>query len=155
MMIDGIDEDTVLEAFREGRLPVRQPDRQWGGSGSGAHCSICGRGIAKSTLEYELEFDGDDHAAGRHHVHIGCFTAWERLVLSRALPAVVRAPKVGTLLEPLHLSTDDRQVNIPSREHAASNRSWLERLECESARNARGPALPGRQRGPAGGGGMG
>lgn len=151
MMLE-MDNEVVLEAVEKRRLPLRQPDRQWGGNGAGTHCSICGQLIQTDALEYELEFDGDDPAAGRHHVHVPCFTAWERLVLSQPLPMVARAPKNVFRPEPLRLSAGDGKDNISSGEYAASTES---RLDCASARDARGIALPGRQRGPSSGGGMG
>lgn len=154
MKLDGTDEDTVLEAFRDGRLPLRQPDRQWGGNGSGAHCSICGELIGTSALEFELEFDGDDDAAGRHHVHVRCFTEWERLVLSPAVSNIPHARKAGSVAEPLRLSARDGQINISARDYAASTQS-ADRVESGSDRDARGLALSGRQRGPSGRGTMG
>ena len=70
----------VEAALREGRLPARKADRMFGGTGIGATCSICRCPIPQSIIEYEMEFAGDDR---KFHVHIDCYTAWERRVLAR------------------------------------------------------------------------
>jgi hypothetical protein len=97
------------KAMQTGKVPNRQPDRSWGGYGSGAECSICDVKINDDGLEMELEFDGGGNGRPRKfHVHVECFTAWdlERLALGeRALPA--RDPEPGTM--------DDGAPGLPVR----------------------------------------
>ena len=66
------------------KLPNRGADRMWGGPGVGVECSVCGIPVNRDELEFELEFAqaDTDSAIERHHVHIGCFAAWEREYLS-------------------------------------------------------------------------
>jgi len=58
-------------------LPLRRPDRMWGGRGDGAPCAICHSPVRADELEFELEYLSADGLAN-HHVHVPCFTAWER-----------------------------------------------------------------------------
>jgi hypothetical protein len=77
------DESTLREkarkAIQAGRLPIRLPERVWGGPGVGACCTICGQSAGPDEVEFELEFTGheDDGGLGNHHVHVQCFAAWE------------------------------------------------------------------------------
>ena len=65
-------------ALAEARLPLKRPDRIWGGHGQGSECIICQRRIPKEEAELEIEFDPDTHAeAARHYIHMRCFAAWE------------------------------------------------------------------------------
>jgi len=60
-----------------GKLPSRNADRTWGGPGEGLECSICERPVAKSEMEFEIQFDGTSPSVDKYHVHIRCFAAWE------------------------------------------------------------------------------
>lgn len=67
-------------AIRSGRIPLRYPDRVWGGPGAGEPCAICERPILKDQLELEIQFARADGAMPRldkFHFHIRCFSAWE------------------------------------------------------------------------------
>ena len=71
--------EQALGAIRDGRIPVRQPDRTWGGPGVGAACSVCSLPIGKDQLEFEIQFihHGRDPGLDKYHVHVRCFAAWE------------------------------------------------------------------------------
>lgn len=59
-----------------GTLPARQPPRVWGGPGNGGDaCGGCGRQIAKTQLEIELDAEGRVY-----HAHVQCFLLWSRLL---------------------------------------------------------------------------
>ena len=66
-------------ALRTGKLPVRPPDRTWGGPGVGATCSVCGTPVSPEEMEFEIQFARNDGAPGldKFHLHIRCFAAWE------------------------------------------------------------------------------
>jgi hypothetical protein len=78
------DECTLSEKADEGtgapKLPTRRPDRMWGGPGLGADCAICRAPVKREEIEFELEFarDSDDPGQDTFHVHVRCFTIWER-----------------------------------------------------------------------------
>jgi hypothetical protein len=77
-------DDTVREAIDSRRMPLYSPAQLWGGPGSGAACSICEAPIEAHSLEYELVFRGDKpETTITHHVHVACYTAWERAVDAR------------------------------------------------------------------------
>ena len=65
--------------IQNGKLPVRPPDRTWGGPGIGAQCAVCEQPISTAELEFEIQFARDRSRPGldKHHVHIRCFAAWE------------------------------------------------------------------------------
>jgi hypothetical protein len=72
--------EKAREAIRTGKLPIRPPDRTWGGPGVGAPCTICGLPVTKDQLEFEIEFtrrDTIDRGLDKFHVHVRCFAAWE------------------------------------------------------------------------------
>jgi hypothetical protein len=79
-----VDEATLRETARAivqaGTLPNRRPDRTWAGYGVGAACTICSTPVTHDELEFEIEFapNGDNAGENTHHVHVRCFTAWER-----------------------------------------------------------------------------
>ena len=66
-------------AVESGKLPVRRPDRTWGGPGVGATCAVCDEPVTNSQSEFEIQFvrDGDNPGLDRFHLHIRCFAAWE------------------------------------------------------------------------------
>jgi hypothetical protein len=65
------------QLVRSGKLPICRPDRVWGGRGEGVKCSICDIAVTEAEIEFELEFFRAPTVV-RHHVHLDCFTAWER-----------------------------------------------------------------------------
>jgi len=77
-------------ALNEGRLPARQPDRTYGGHGTGAGCALCGLKTAKEEAELEIEFDrgGTIRGMDRYYLHPHCFAAWEfeRTKIAAATP---------------------------------------------------------------------
>ncbi len=64
------------EVIGAGELPVRPPDRTWGGPGVGAPCAICDVPVTASEMEFEIQF-ALEGALDKYHVHIRCFAAWE------------------------------------------------------------------------------
>jgi hypothetical protein len=69
--------EKVREALRTGKLPLRRPDRVWGGRGGGGVCSICHAPLKPDAVEFELEFIWASEVS-THHLHVDCFTEWER-----------------------------------------------------------------------------
>ena len=66
-------------ALRAEILPRVQPDRSWGGNGSGELCPVCGRSVDPEELELELEFAATEigNDTREFHLHVPCFKAWE------------------------------------------------------------------------------
>ena len=65
-------------AMEAGGMPARRPDSIWGGPGAGASCSVCRVPVNNDEVELEVEFHRDDGlGVDKHHVHVGCFAAWE------------------------------------------------------------------------------
>jgi hypothetical protein len=76
---NGMRRDRVRDAIRTGKLPDRSPERTWGGQGSGTCCAICDEWLRPDEVEFELEFaTGSNGGVENHHVHVCCFSAWER-----------------------------------------------------------------------------
>jgi hypothetical protein len=71
--------DKAREAIRSGKLPVKKPDRTFGGPSSGAVCAVCGDAIPRQQSELEIEFNRHGVMPGlaRYHFHPRCFAAWE------------------------------------------------------------------------------
>jgi hypothetical protein len=66
------------EGIRAGRLPAREPQRMWGGPGSGAVCSLCGQPVRQEEVEFELQFMADGPSTEEtYHLHARCLTAWK------------------------------------------------------------------------------
>jgi hypothetical protein len=67
------------EVLWVGKMPRRDPDRTWGGTGVGMHCTVCREPVTPDEVEYELQFSHDGAAPGldRFHLHLRCFSAWE------------------------------------------------------------------------------
>jgi hypothetical protein len=67
----------VRELLRRGRLPSRRADRMWGGPGADLACAVCQVRIARTELEFELEFAGaPGNGPSVYHVHRDCFAVW-------------------------------------------------------------------------------
>jgi hypothetical protein len=64
------------DVIRSSRLPLRKPDRMFGGPGSGALCPVCGELATKKELELEIEFNRHS-VVDRFHLHPRCYAAWE------------------------------------------------------------------------------
>jgi hypothetical protein len=67
-------------AIRDGKLPSRSPDHTFlGGPGGGAECPVCGLPVRADETEFEIQFAHNVSNSGldKHHMHIGCFAAWE------------------------------------------------------------------------------
>jgi hypothetical protein len=101
MSNNGMLRDRGREAIRtgKGKLPDRAPIRTWGGQGSGTSCAICGERLRPDEVEFELEFAADSNGRGGEncHVHVCCFSAWERqrLELKRTTMAVTGLSGAG------------------------------------------------------------
>ncbi len=76
----GLFRDRAPETIRTGTLPDLSPERTWGGPGSGTSCAICGARLKPEEPEFELEFasTGNGTVGQGYHVHVFCFSAWER-----------------------------------------------------------------------------
>jgi hypothetical protein len=78
-----MDENTVRQKARDaiaaGKLPIRRPERMWGGPGTGAACAICAQPLKPDQMGFELEFSRHTGApaAVNYHTHVQCFAAWE------------------------------------------------------------------------------
>jgi hypothetical protein len=64
------------QAIRSGRLPMRDPDRMWGGDCGGESCAICAAPIEGTAAGFELEFRRDNGVADCCHLHLPCYAAW-------------------------------------------------------------------------------
>lgn len=77
--------DHARTAIQAGTLPNRDPDRMWGGRGSGAACAICRVPVQRDEMELEVDFEPDLELEQNadtpdpvtHHLHVRCFAAWE------------------------------------------------------------------------------
>jgi hypothetical protein len=68
--------ELAREAIRAGRVPMREPDRMWGGDGGGAPCSVCAAPVEGTASGFELEFKQKSGDAQCHHLHVPCYAAW-------------------------------------------------------------------------------
>jgi hypothetical protein len=79
--------ERVRERLQEEKLPLREPDRIWGGPGVNAPCAVCERPVVHGEMEFEVQF-ARDGAVDRHfdvyHVHVRCFAVWELVRKERA-----------------------------------------------------------------------
>jgi hypothetical protein len=100
------------QAVHEGRMPVRQPDRMWGGPGSGEPCSICGAVMTPQDIGLEVQFRADESGISTftHHLHARCLAAWEEEVHAR------RAAKNDDALTRLHAHGGDGTIADRERE---------------------------------------
>jgi hypothetical protein len=73
-------EKNAREAIQARALPNPPPTSMWGGPGCGASCAVCGEPLKRDEIEYELVFADNPDGGGlrTYHVHVKCFTAWER-----------------------------------------------------------------------------
>jgi hypothetical protein len=71
--------ESARAAIQAGKLPNRNPDRIWGGRGTGAVCAICRAPVKGDEMEFEIEFyqNGETSSPVAHRVHVRCFAAWE------------------------------------------------------------------------------
>jgi hypothetical protein len=71
--------EKARRTVENGKLPARSPDRTWGGPGVGAECAVCEKPVAKTELEFEIQFarDGGSPGLDKYHLHVRCFAAWE------------------------------------------------------------------------------
>jgi len=61
-----------------GILPLRPPDRMWGGAGSGAQCPVCGAPVKPEQTGLEIEHKPHDGAdISNLHFHVACYAAVE------------------------------------------------------------------------------
>ena len=83
--------DRVRQLLHTNRLPPRQYDRAWGGSGAGLTCTVCEQPITRTDCEIAIQFsyDGADPHLDKFHLHVRCFAAWE---LERTKTAPPPAP---------------------------------------------------------------
>lgn len=64
----------IRSGIRSGRLPPFSKGHQlFGGSGGGDTCSCCGEPIAKTELQYEVEFG---HNEVPLRMHPRCYQVW-------------------------------------------------------------------------------
>lgn len=100
--------ERALGAISASKLPNRPPDRCWAGPSSGACCVICGQWVKADEIEFELEFatadDGNRHES--HHVHRGCFVAWDS---ARREQRTVAATELCGAHGESRLTTDERE----------------------------------------------
>jgi hypothetical protein len=68
--------DLAREAIRVGRVPMREPDRMWGGDGGGERCAVCAEPVEGTAAGFELEFRQGNGAADCCHLHVPCYAAW-------------------------------------------------------------------------------
>lgn len=74
---EAIARERARAAIQAGKIPLRRPDRTWGGPGVGAPCAVCDLPITRDHLELEIEFVRLGGGLENLHVHIRCFAAWE------------------------------------------------------------------------------
>jgi hypothetical protein len=67
------------EALGTGKLPVRRPERMWGGKGAGAACAVCDLPVRRDEIGFDLEFPGEAGSANAFScaLHMRCLAAWE------------------------------------------------------------------------------
>ena len=67
------------EAIRAGHLPLRSPDKLWGGPSTGERCAVCGDSTAPGEMALEIEFSPrSKKRRTRYHVHPLCFSIFNR-----------------------------------------------------------------------------
>jgi hypothetical protein len=71
--------ERARERLRAGKLPVRGPDRTYGGAGNGETCAVCAQLITRDQLELEIDVNRGGATSGTdtYHFHTRCFAAWE------------------------------------------------------------------------------
>ncbi len=71
--------EKARETIRNDRLPMRRPDRTWGGPGVGIPCTVCGLPVTKEQMAIEIQFSYDEGSPrlDKFDVHVRCFAAWE------------------------------------------------------------------------------
>jgi hypothetical protein len=78
-MNESVRREKAREAIQGGKLPSRDPDRMWGGPGTGANCAICNAPVKPDDIEFEIAFDRHGDGAGllTYRFHNQCFVAWQ------------------------------------------------------------------------------
>jgi hypothetical protein len=110
-------EKKAREAIQARTLPNHPPTSMWGGPGCGAGCAVCGEPLQRDEIEYELEFadNPDDGRLRTYHVHVKCFTAWERERHNLQAAGHAAAPDDQTRLA----------TRTPSTAHASESHSGV------------------------------
>lgn len=83
------------DSMAQGSLPNSMPAQTWGGPGTGTICALCGSKVGSDQLEFEVEFARETGAAGRYHLHVACFSAWDaerRAGAARRIPPLSIRP---------------------------------------------------------------
>ena len=68
---------TAVDLIRRQLLPAEAPKSIWAGRGSGEPCSLCGKAIDRTEVEYEFEAPGDDRTRGPFRFHLRCHALWQ------------------------------------------------------------------------------
>lgn len=66
---------------------MAKPNRTWGGPGADLECAVCDQPIARTQMEYEVQFVAEgSRLPAVFHLHLACCAAWEleRGLLARA-----------------------------------------------------------------------
>ncbi|HTV78046.1 MAG TPA: hypothetical protein VMF03_07300 [Steroidobacteraceae bacterium] len=74
--------DRALKRIHNQVLPGREPQRYWGGPGSGQHCALCDLPVTAHQNEYQIEADVNG-VLTTLRFHVVCKFAW-RLACARA-----------------------------------------------------------------------
>ncbi len=72
--------DKAREQIRNGKIPLRRPDRTWGGPGVGGVCAICDERVTRKESEVAISFYRSPNAApwlDKYLLHTHCFAVWE------------------------------------------------------------------------------
>lgn len=68
--------ELAREAICAGRVPLRAPDRMFGGDGGGESCAVCECPVQGNSACLELEFRNAGGAVEARHFHVSCYAAW-------------------------------------------------------------------------------
>ncbi len=75
---EAIAREQARAAIQAGKIPIRRPERTWGGKGVDMPCVVCDLPITREELELEIEFDRVGvRGFDMFHIHLRCFSAWE------------------------------------------------------------------------------
>jgi len=73
-MNDSTLRDRARMLMKSGELPIRLPDRMWGGPGAGSPCTVCEAPIKRDETEVEIEWS-ESSSVRSQHLHPSCFIA--------------------------------------------------------------------------------